>query len=383
MDPLQKFLSMTVTLWSRPRHFQISSEEPSLLLSLPTELLLIIITYLPDPSRASLALTCKTLLSFQSASLPFKVLSLPRDQPSTFRSPSMSKPSIYQPLRWEFLSLLERDLKGKWSQCSECFTLHPKRMFAAYEKSIPSWLAKFYKTHASHYRSCRHGRSHLCRLKFTPFYPSGIVDLCPCIKLTFSKKLRIEAELADNIQRQGRKSTNPAAEHAWWHQCRHTYGAVEIDLRIKLFLYDGISASTIGPQHHNFTDIPMMEPKPGSLGAILEYRHTYPTGPSFSTPRLLCPHTDLQPAIEDLFLCRKLHRYPETKCFRCRYQIEQCDYCQTELSDFRPTDDVSAGMTACSYRVVRCLDDHNWPMQTVFPFDRRQQPLSSRSAFLT
>ncbi|KAL9599263.1 MAG: hypothetical protein Q9219_003965 [cf. Caloplaca sp. 3 TL-2023] len=165
--------------------------------------------------------------------------------------------------------------------------------------------------------------------------------------------------------------------------CRHTYGPVEIELRIRFFLYDGTPDSGLASRHVTFTSVGLVEPKPGTLGALLEYRHSYPAGLHASAPRLLCPHLNLQSSIERLFLCRKNHRYPEYICGVCHYQIEQCATCQTELLDFRQIEDVPAGMNACCYRIEGCLDDENWPMQTIFPYARRQLPLSSGSISLT
>jgi hypothetical protein len=194
----------TEKLWSKGRRLLFSvfgNKKDSYLLALPPESLLLIASELPDASRASLALTCRALLSISSNSTPFKGLQFPPEQPLEFQSTRMSKAQIYQPARWEFLRFWERDLNGKWYLCSECFTLHPPQMFAEYEKSIVPWLKDYYKLKAFEFRSCRHGRKNLCAERNITFAPSGIVDLCPCIKMTIGKKRQIEARLRENVRK--------------------------------------------------------------------------------------------------------------------------------------------------------------------------------------
>lgn len=134
------------TFLPQVRRFLVSFFGPrkdSRLLALPPELILLIATELPDASKASLALTCRTLFSIVLDSEPFRGLQFPPEQPLEFQSTRMSKPQIYQPARWEFLRFLEKDLNGKWYLCSECLTLHPWQMFAEYEKSTVPWLKDY------------------------------------------------------------------------------------------------------------------------------------------------------------------------------------------------------------------------------------------------
>ncbi|KAL9582110.1 MAG: hypothetical protein Q9212_003491 [Teloschistes hypoglaucus] len=143
MPSLQDLFQRMAALWSwwkRLFAFYPDNEKTSPLLALPTELQLLIIAQLSDASRASLVLTCKTQFFIQSSSTPFKPIQLPHEQPLNIQSVSMSKPDVYHPTRWEFLSFLERDLQGTWLRCSECLVLHPEHLFAAYERSIVPWL---------------------------------------------------------------------------------------------------------------------------------------------------------------------------------------------------------------------------------------------------
>lgn len=370
----------TKRLWSKRWRLLVSvfgNKKDSSLLALPPELLLLIASELPDASRASLALTCRASLAINSDSTLFKGLQLPPEQPLEFRSARMSRAQIYQPARWEFLRFLERDLNGKWYVCSECFTLHPPQMFAEYEKSIVPWLKDYYKLKGPEFRSCRHGRKNLCAERNIAFAPSGIVDLCPCMKMTIAKKRQIEARLREDA-RKTHGNDRPAADF-WWHKCRHIYGDIEVELQIGLFLYDGTESTRFGIRCVTTnTNIFTMPPRAGDLGALLEYRHTYPSTSWRTSPRLLCPHRNLDNAIKDLLRCRETHARPGTICAWCR-GIQYCQDCRTKVLDLSKAENASASITCCSYRVERCLDNNVWPMQTVFPFARRQVPLQRRS----
>lgn len=395
MPSLQDLFQSMAAVWSRWKRlftFYQDNEQTSPLLALPTELQLLIIAQLLDVSRASLALTCKTQLSLQSSSTPFKPFRLPCEQPSNIQSVPMSKPDTYHPTRWAFLSFLERDLQGTWLRCSECLVLHPEHIFAAYQRSIVPWLAQYYKAKAPEHRTCRHSRSSHCRERNPILGPSGIVDICPCIKLTIAQKLQLEAKLADQAIYPGRMAHSEF--ESWSHRCRHTYGAVEIDVRLRFFLYGGTwpsspSGAVLSSSYFSLPDTLILKraSKPGSLGVLLEYRHTYPSRPSthpkqppLPAPRLLCPHKNLQGTIENLFFYQIIHQRiyhdPKSKCPQCQHQSEHCLQCMTILHGFRRIEHESAGMTACTYRVERCLDDESWPMQTVFPLARRQTPMT-------
>ena len=393
-----------------PRTCSPPNEKDSHLLSLPPELLLIVLSELPDASVVSLALTCKSLLSRFSTSSIFCKVQLPSEQPRTFRDPEMSKPEVYQPARWEFLHFLEKDLKGTWFLCSECFTLHPPQMFTSWMVPPLESCSQFGKASS---RTCREWRQSLCAIPRYALAPTGIVDLCPCIKLTIGKKRQIVARLREEerVHADGR----PAADF-WWHECRQIYGNVQMELRIGLFLYDGTevidpaSPGAYGTWIFNWTPIK------GDLGALLEYRLTFPLQSATQSPRLLCPHRNLVKSIRRLSKCRRAHEIPGTFCLSCRnYQF--CQYCRTKVHDLRELENIDtyknygwilwAGgrfdessattigflglllgsrrnmvdmkLVTYSFRVEKCLDGNIWPVHTVFPYARRQIPLDGRS----
>ena len=359
-------------------------KKTSRIVELPNEILTLIALELPPAPCASLAITCKRLYAVncsQSKFNPFQKIPLPAEQPSDFQSPRMSHPKIYHSDRWDFLGGLEKDLHGRWALCTECFTLHPKSRFAEYRRSIAPWLKGYYERHHKDYQSCRQGRKPRGMLANIAYYPSGVVDLCPCIKLTIGKKHSIEAWLRGRAQSLGNGC--PAADF-WWHQCQHTFSEVEIQTKIGIFLYDGtedprfrIEFATIG------TNILSLPPLAGELGVLLEYHHTYPLNSTCPSPRLLCPHQKLQNTISDLLRCRETHPErragPDSVCNLCR-PLQYCQQYRTKVLGLRSTKDQSTGLGHYSYLVERRLDDAIWPMRTIFPFARRQIPLQNRSS---
>lgn len=353
----------------------LSKEQSHSLLALPTEIIQLITSELPAASRASFSLTCKSLLALERDTKPFQAFTFPSEQPHDFHSTRMNKASNYQPARWDFLCFLERDLNGEWLLCSECFTLHPRRMFAEYRRSIVPWLEDYYTSNSSDFRGCRQGRRTHAEHLIAPTH-SGIVDLCPCIKITMGQKRLIEDRLREKV----RPKVSPAADF-WWHECRHVYGAIEIDIKIRLFLYDGTER-----RHFNHRCITLgskVEHEPplfGHLGVLFEYRHKYPSSPQYSSPRLLCPHRNLHITIQHLLQCRERHYWPGTVCRRCS-ELQNCTQCRTKIFDLKQTKDTATGIIDCSYRVERCLDSNLWPMHTIFPFARRQIPLRNAVAF--
>ena len=367
--------------------FNRCDNQESRLLNLPLEMLLIIASQLPDASRASLALTCKALLSVLLDPGLTARLQLPSEQPSRFFTMPMSNPKNYQPSRWEFLNYLERDLGGEWKLCSECFILHPSRMFTKFQKFSVPWLREYYGARSSEYRSCRHENIHLSSRPAPIFAPVGIVDLCPCIKITLRKRNSLEAYLRQKVQNVP-GNDRPVAADFWWHQCEHTYsgGAIKLEIKIGIFLYNGTEREHWFRQRllndrMNFWSAP---PQIGKLGVIIRYRHTYPSRlremPCERSPRLLCPHQSLDCAIGTLLDCRKTQHQEGTVCTWCK-DIQYCLYCETKVLNLREVENMDGKdeIVTCSYDVERCLDDRLWSIQSVFPFARRQIPLSKLS----
>lgn len=111
-------------------------------------------------------------------------------------------------------------------------------MFAEYKESIVAWLKDHHKPHGIAFQTCRQGRK-TRYIRELGYFPSGIVDLCPCIKLTIGRKRAIEAWLQEKEDKAQYLGNQRPAAGFWWHTCRHTYGDIEIQVHIGIFLYDG------------------------------------------------------------------------------------------------------------------------------------------------
>lgn len=178
------------------------------LLELPTELLLEIISNLTEVSQACLALTCKRLFAVSRPILSSKALRFNRDFPQLFRH--YQDQESFGTARWQLLTTLE---DGKWRACSKCLKLHPRNTFSSRQlKRKPE------------NRTCSLGDL------------AGIVDLCPCKKLTFRDKLELVALL--QTRREVTKALASTGfgsrmdEPYCWHSCTERYGSTELKIDI-------------------------------------------------------------------------------------------------------------------------------------------------------
>lgn len=139
---------------------------------LPTEIVLEIATYLPDPNLLCLALTCKSLLNILDSSEELR-------RSSHFRHSTLGRPSgFYRRLqlkgplanRWQLLECLE---DSRWRFCSGCLRLHPIKDFSDTELRSPTWS-----------RTCMLGKR------------AGVIRLCPCIEITFRDKIKLMQKLS-------------------------------------------------------------------------------------------------------------------------------------------------------------------------------------------
>ena len=310
---------------------------------LPTEIILMIAVHLPSSAQASFSLTCRRL--FHTLPERFEELNLPAEQPFNFQHLCMSKPQIYQSKRWEFLQLLERDLSDRSFLCSDCFVLHPIDFLANSKTTLVSRLRELCRLKVDKTKSCRHlifdGASQ------QPTYsPCGVVDLCPCIKLTIKKKREIEAEIRGHPDDEERRY--------WWHECHHVYDCVKLRIRIRVSLYKDT----------------------GELGVILEYHHTRPSDLFALFPRLSCPHRNLDTLIQSLLQCSGLH--PNDFCCRFCQDHRQCKDCHTTVLKFQKDSSFTRSTDSYWLWIERRLDDQTWCQQTVYPW-ARLRTLSGRT----
>ncbi|KLJ10398.1 hypothetical protein EMPG_14211 [Blastomyces silverae] len=152
------------------RQISIQEAKTPPLLNLPLELFLSINGLLSLESQVCLALTCKTLLRFNKHALAAPQF---RFLPSNvYDCEFMDNRDNFNTERWQLLRLLEND---QWHCCSTCLKLHPTSRFSSWGILAPATR-----------RVCTLGKA-------------GIVNLCPCMNMTFRDKNKlIELLKAEN-----------------------------------------------------------------------------------------------------------------------------------------------------------------------------------------
>ena len=300
-------------------------------------------------SRTCLALSSKRLFCvisdgfsdvFDGLQLPAE---LPRDSPPFFVANDW--PLMYQPERWNFLCLLQKDSR-QWLACSGCLVLHPAQWFGQTEVAV--WPLK---------RSWPPKLEHLSRNKV----PRAIVDLCPCIKLTQGKK----RTLVDYLERhkehreqehrglRGIGTCLPPASGPWWHECRAVYSTGMMYTKIHPYLLED-----------------------GGLFVIIEYtcnRNLETWRPAL---RLACPHCYLDNRHGNLFFHQSFHSI-NLSCRLC-VQSRQCRYCSTRvIGATRVRESKSSYLS--TFSTERILSDRFWIDQIIFPFTRHTKVLYPES----
>lgn len=319
---------MKLKPWS-PRRENKQDPGRCYLMELPTELLLEIISHLTALPEAALALTNKRMFAISGEILSSKSLHFSRDFAPLFHH-YRNGHNFVTP-RWLFLNLLEN---SSWKLCSKCLKLHPRNAFSSRElRRKPDS------------RTCNIGNL------------AGIVDLCPCKKLTFRDKL----DLADHIRvRQTTlealhsESTNEPENRYCWHTCTEQYGPTE--LKTSLFPeldYDG------------------------QLIIRTEYQLTTESGQvgkeDFMTPRFGCAHRSVDlwlSSVHQTTICRLF----DTFCSSCQ-RISICSACDTTLKCPRkePFHTEKSGRATYSCWTRRCLGgtgpapDQAWAGQRIHP----------------
>lgn len=319
-------------MWRRSRN-QIredgNGDTRCYLLELPTELLLEIASHLTALPEACLALTCRRLFAISAPILESTCLRFTRDFAPLFHH-YRNEHSFVTP-RWQFIKLLE---DSKWRACSKCLKLHPREAFASKELK-----------HKAERRTCSLGEL------------AGIVDLCPCKKLTFRDK----ADLVDLLkvrQRSVAAMTEQFGDRVnqlfCWHSCVTTYGASE--LRVALYPeLDHEDNLVIQTSYRLLT-------KAGHLGRE-----------EHMTTRFGCAHRSL-----DLWLSSVCHtsvcRLYEALCLSCR-RISVCSACNTALKCSRkqPWQRDDSDTVTYFFKTRRCLGaaspipDLVWAAQRTHP----------------
>lgn len=300
------------------------------LLELPTELLLEIISHLSVLPEACLALTCRSLFIISGAILSTESLHFSRDFAPLFHH-YRNGHNLGTP-RWQFIKKLE---DSKWLACFRCLKLHPRDTFPSRELK-------------------RKSEDRVCNLGDL----AGIVDLCPCKKLTFRDKMDIVDLLKLRQQSIGALNAhfgNGVKDRFCWHSCTQHYGSTVLNIEI-------------------FPELDEEE----KLWIRTDYRLTIDAGQlgkeTSMTPRFGCAHRSV-----DLWLASSCQtsicRLPENFCASCK-RISVCNACNAVLKCPRKKSSHSDSPDRVSYYfwTQRCLGrttsltpDSEWAAQRIHP----------------
>jgi len=297
------------------------------LLELPIELLLEIMSHLTEVPQASLALTCKSLFVISGAVFENESLHFSRDFAPLFHH-YRNGHNFLTP-RWQLISLLE---DHKWQACSGCLKLHPRSAFTSRELK-------------------RKPEDRVCNLGEL----AGVVDLCPCRKLTYQDKMDLIELLRlrqQSISLLNAQFGNGVRERFCWHSCTQDYGSTVLNISI-------------------YPELDQQD----KLQIRTEYRLSIEAGQlgkeENMTPRFGCAHRSV-----DLWLASSCQtsvcRLPRDICASCK-RISICNACNAFLKCPHKQPNHSNGRANYFFWVQRCLGsaspvpDSEWANQRIHP----------------
>ncbi|RDH36792.1 hypothetical protein BDQ94DRAFT_184879 [Aspergillus welwitschiae] len=253
------------------------------LLGLPPELLLQIVSYLSIIEEICLFMTCKQLYAaYGPISKPESV--------QVHRPAAAIPQSFYNytsvALRWKLLRYLEND---RWQACFRCLVLHPPASFPMQKEDFEH-------------------EELLCSLGLL----AGIVEICPCKKLTFHETMGLRETLRTRQRSLGALSTQLAPgslERFCWHSCTHHSGSTQLAIAVfpRLESEDQLIIKT-----------------EYQLSITQEHPGVEPL-----TPYQACAHRYLDSWLASV--CQRTpYGLPDRHCTPCS-RIFRCEFCNTTL----------------------------------------------------
>lgn len=247
------------------------------LLEIPVEILLPIFALLPLPSQVCLTLSCKSLYELFGFVLKDERLAWPRLLANKSYEVPLNQPDLQ---RNQLLLQLEND---RWLRCAGCLKIHPHAFFLPDRRSLPP-LSR---------RRC--------------MYESDVVDLCPCLSLTFFDRLRLEkwlhTGLVDTLSQSNRQMfqlLGTKGQQYLLHQCSmvdHADAFINLTMMVTLQENNSLAIQT---RYHIYWST---APHPGAAPPFYM--------PSDIEPIFLCPHFEILEFLYDL-----LH-WSRPKCVAC------------------------------------------------------------------
>lgn len=294
-------------------------------MELPEGVLYDIGGFLPPISKACLALSCKRLHSVYAKALESPDIHFPK----TFQQHGRIRKHFdsLRSERWQFLRYLEN---RHWRCCSFCLKLHRVTEFS--RKELDRVAEK---------RGCNMGRW------------AGIVELCPCIRLTFRDKLKLVEQLRlDSHRPRGLADLDLSAGSPHeFHSCTIP-GPQIIFTRIFLVLDEG-DLKVVTTYEATCLD------ESDQWGKIL------PT-------RLICPHLGATTYVREMNWARFQPNSQDTVSYEKARIAISCYWCGAGIGDFRAQYTKDKRTAKACFKTTRNLGissqtpTYDWFSQTIY-----------------
>lgn len=316
-------MSLVKLLLMLPR--TLRKQDKKRFLELPDDILYQVGCFLPPISKACLALSCKRLHSVYAKALGSPDIHFPRSFQRRGRKRRIRE--SLESERWKLLRYLEN---RHWRCCSRCLKLHRVTEFSKEALRI-----------AAEKRECNLGKY------------AGIVELCPCIRLTYRDKVKLVDQLRLDPHRPRSVAYLDLSANS-----PHEYHSCTIH----------------GPQTFFTRQFPVLED--GGLSIVTTYEATYfaKSGDwgKVIPPRLMCPHLDAIAYLRDMRWAKFWPDWPDTVPYReaSRYLI--CGWCKMRFGNFWAEYTSEKTLAKASFKTTRYLGRNSevpsqaWFDQTVY-----------------
>ncbi|KAL2853958.1 hypothetical protein BJX68DRAFT_264711 [Aspergillus pseudodeflectus] len=259
-----------------------------LLVEFPLDIIHLVFGLLPLASQACLALTCKPLYALFGHVLADESLAWPRQPRTVWDLMICGDPDFP---RNQLVLLLE---DGYWVYCSRCLKLHPRSRFTSSKRAAE-------------------GDDRWCK------YMARVLDLCPCVALTFYDKVRLveclrkgtmNPDLPPSIRHAFRLSTYQR-QRCLLHECAmYDYESMFVNLKTRIIL-QGRHSIVLKSTYHLYFNLPPRYPRTNQFHCSDEESAVHQM-----EPLPICPDLNV---LDNLFGTTT----PEDGCLLCGTEIVQ------------------------------------------------------------